>query len=72
MEVLAWLLFAVFCASFAFSDKGGDNNKKDNDQQDQGGNDDNNDDGFWDTCIILGAMDYGSDGELDGNFSDEF
>ena len=67
MESLLWILFAVVCASYAFrSDKKSDNNQQTKDD------DDNNDDGLMDAVIVFGTMDYVSDGELDGNFSDEY
>ena len=68
MESLLWILFAVVCASYAFrSDKKPDNSQQTKDDDD---NDDN--DGLMDTIMVFGAMDYVSDGELDGNFSDEY
>jgi hypothetical protein len=67
MEPLLWILFVIVCASYAFrSDKKSDNNQQTKDD------DDNNDDGLMDTICMLGAMDIVSDGELDGNFSDEY
>ena len=67
MESLIWILFAVVCASYAFgSDKKSDNNQQTKDD------DEDNDDGLMDTIMVFGAMDYMSDGELDGNFSYEY
>jgi hypothetical protein len=67
MESILWILLALFCAYCAFSPA--EKSKKQNDQQND---DDENNDEFMDTICMLGAMDIVSDGELDGNFSDEY
>ncbi len=68
MESLLCSLFAIVGASYAFRS----NKKPDNNQQTIDVDDYDDNDGLMDTIMVFGAMDYLSDGELDGNFSDEY
>lgn len=71
MEALAWLLFAAVLAYYAFRSDSGDTNKNNVYRDDRSDNDDDDDD-FLDPLGTFVMMDYMSDGEIDGNFSDEY
>lgn len=70
MEALLWILFAALCGAFAFKDSKPSHTKPKQDNQ-QNNQDDDYDD-FGDALTFYCAADILSDGELDGNFSDEY
>ena len=73
MDAFLWFLLAAFLGLCAFAAAPINENKKTKKNKTKNNQDNNDDDnGFMDTLIVLGAMDYMSDGELDGNFSDEY